>query len=178
MKCSYSNAKCLSRCANYAGWKDGKRPAKKHSSDSGSKHLVHLPVSTKKGLKPLFEVNELLYAPWWQDHNIKTEQYWYPGVIFNYKVVKDDGEYGIVHHYSVRFDEDNDEVHSIEDACVFLREDHLLSTSSRDKRDGRIGWIGVKNVVDENSNDLWARVVGWYETSIGQCYLSAYSIFN
>ena len=61
---------------------------------------------------------------------------------------------------------------------MFLQEDHLLSMSSLDKRDGRTGWISVKNVVDENSNDLWARVVGWYETSIGQCYLSAYSIFN
>ena len=90
----------------------------------------------------------------------KTQQYWYPCVIFNYKVVKDDCEYGLVHHYSVRFDEDNDEVHSIEDACVFLQEDHLLSTSSPDKRDGRTGWIGVKNVIVQNSNDLWAGLLG------------------
>ena len=91
-----------------------------------------------------------MYAPWWQDHNKKTHQYWYPGVIFNYKVVKDDGEYGLVHHYSVHFDEDNDKNHSIEDACVFLREHHLLSPPSPDKRGGRTGLIGVKNVVDEN----------------------------
>ena len=75
IKCSYSNAKSLSKCANCAGWKDGKRPAKKHSSDSGSKHMVYLPASTKKGPKPRFEVNEHVYAPWWQDRNKKTQQY-------------------------------------------------------------------------------------------------------
>jgi hypothetical protein len=119
-----------------------------------------------------------VYAPWWQDREQNTQQYWYPGVIINYKTVQDDGEYGPVRHYSVRFDEDNDEVHSIEDACVFSREDYLLSTSLTDEKDGRTGWIGVKNVVDENSNDLWARVVGWYEASIGKCYFYLCSMFK
>ena len=31
---------------------------------------------------------------------------------------------------------------------------------------GRKDWIGVKNVVDKGSSDLWANLVGWYTTDI------------
>lgn len=54
--------------------------------------------------------------------------------------------------------EDGDELGSIEDAYIFKREDYLLT--------GQAKWLGVKNVVDEDSHDLWANLVGYYTANI------------
>eukprot|EP00956_Cyclotella_meneghiniana_P039348 scaffold170218_cov64-Cyclotella_meneghiniana.AAC.1 len=53
----------------------------------------------------------------------------------------------------------------VEDYFIFSREDYLLSGRS-DK------WIDVEIKKDHNSDDLWAKCVGWYEANIdGNMYV-------
>jgi hypothetical protein len=56
------------------------------------------------------------------------------------------------------------------DACVFDCEDYLLSTSQGNDED-ELEWVGVKNVLDKKSSDMWAKSVGWHETCIGELLL-------
>jgi hypothetical protein len=140
--------------------------AVKGTPDAPTRQSTRLRSLAKKELKPLFEVNDQVYAPW-RPHR-KAQPAWYPGIITEYKVVKTDGEYGPVHSYRVVFDEDNDEIEGIGEEFVFSREDYLLSISSADGNNGKAEWIGVKNVVDEKSSDTWAKVVGWYDACIGE----------
>ena len=56
-------------------------------------------------------------------------------------------------------------IDNLEDAYIFNKEDYLLTIrlgKSKKKKD----WIGVRNVVDEESSDMWARSVGWYVADI------------
>ena len=56
-------------------------------------------------------------------------------------------------------------IDNLEDAYIFNKEDYLLTIrlgKSKKKKD----WIGVRNVVDEESSDMWARSVGWYVANI------------
>ena len=58
-----------------------------------------------------------------------------------------------------RFDDD-DEIDNLEDAYIFNKEDYLFAI--RLEKSKKKEWIGVRNVVDEESSDMWARSVGWY----------------
>ena len=58
-----------------------------------------------------------------------------------------------------RFDDD-DEIDNLEDAYIFNKEDYLLTI--RLEKSKKKEWIGVRNVVDEEPSDMWARSVGWY----------------
>ncbi|KAL7487450.1 hypothetical protein ACHAW6_013030 [Cyclotella cf. meneghiniana] len=120
----------------------------------------------KKLLKPRFEVNDKVFAPWWPNTKRKSQPSWYSGVITGYNIVKTAGKYGPTRHYTVRFDDDNQELQGIEEAYVFSLEDYNLSMLGQKGGSGRTRWIGVKNITDKNSSDLWANVVGWYEASI------------
>ena len=53
---------------------------------------------------------------------------------------------------------------NLEDAYIFNKEDYLLTI--RLDKSKRKEWIGVRNVVDEKSSDMWARSVGWYVADI------------
>ena len=115
----------------------------------------------KKDRKPQFKVHDKVFAPWWPESKSKSKQTWCSGVITEYSLVKY-GEYGEIRKYSIRFDVDKSVIHGIEDYCVFSREDYLLHGKK---------WLGVENSLDVQSRDKWARVVGWYEATIGECDL-------
>eukprot|EP00804_Cyclotella_cryptica_P006093 CCRYP_010706-RA/>CCRYP_010706-RA protein AED:0.08 eAED:-0.03 QI:0/0/0/1/0/0/2/0/130 len=93
----------------------------------------------------------------WLEANLQSR---YPVVTTNYKTRKDYDKYGPIFHYSVSFDEDNHEVHYIGDTCMLLQEDYLLSSFLPNEKYGKTVWIGVKNIVDENSSDLWQGLLG------------------
>ena len=63
------------------------------------------------------------------------------------------------HIQTFRFD-DGDVIDNLEDAYIFNKEDYLLTI--RLEKSKKKEWIGVRNVVDEESSDMWARSVGWY----------------
>ena len=69
----------------------------------------------------------------------------------------------IQHLLTFRFD-DGDVIDNLEDAYIFNKEDYLL-TIRLDKSEKK-EWIGVRNVVDEESSDMWAKSVGWYVADI------------
>ena len=160
-KCNRANIKSRTKCSRCLKWKCEKTPTK--SSTDSAKELP--PILSKNEYKPLFEVNDHVYAPWCSSDKSKAEQSWYPGKVKTYTTLKN-GEYGPIRRYDILFD-DGDELDNIEDYCVFSREDYLLS----EKKD----WIGVVNILDESSTDPWAKKVGWYEVNIGE---SASSIHN
>ena len=153
-KCNRANIKSRTKCSRCLNWKCEKTPTK--SSTDSAQELP--PILSKNEYKPLFEVNDHVYAPWCSSGKSKAEQSWYPGKVKSYTTLKN-GEYGPIRRYDIRFD-DGDELDDIEDYCIFSREDYLLS----EKKD----WIGVENVFDGKSKDPWARKVGWYEVTIGE----------
>jgi len=62
----------------------------------------------------------------------------------------------------IEFDH-NDELEDVEDHLIFSKNEYNLTM----KDNGKTDWyVGVKNVVDEKSTDLWASVVGWYVATI------------
>jgi hypothetical protein len=141
-----------------------KRTLESISEDTAIKQPPVGAVLSKTDLKPLFEIDDPVYAPWWPDDKRKSQPAWYLGKITGYATSKPDGKYGPTRDYSVRFDDDNEELTDIQDEYVFSREDYELT-----QRDGgRNKWIGVKNVTDEGSGDSWAKIVGWYEVKIGE----------
>ncbi len=70
--------------------------------------------------------------------------------------------------------EDGDELDGIEDAYIFNKKDYELTIENAKNNEGQVKWIGVKNVLDEKSSDLWAKSVGWYSADIdgGEHYFS------
>lgn len=105
----------------------------------------------KNEIKPLFKSGERVYAAW-------SDSLYYPGKVKSVKEVVKGSEYGPIRYYSIEYD-DGDELDFVIDQCVFREEDYLLSARRQE-------WIGVKNVVDKKSNDVWAMVVGWYVATI------------
>ena len=69
----------------------------------------------------------------------------------------------IQHISTFRFD-DGDVIDNLEDAYIFNKEDYLLTI--RLEKSKKKEWIGVRNVVDEESSDMWAKSVGWYVVDI------------
>ena len=64
-----------------------------------------------------------------------------------------------------RFD-DGDKIDDLEDAYIFNKEDYLLTMRTFNSEGKAKKWIGVRNVVDQESSDLWANLVGWYTADI------------
>jgi len=55
-------------------------------------------------------------------------------------------------------------IDNLEDVYIFNKEDYLLTI--RLEKSEKKEWIGVRNAVDEESSDMWARSVGWYVANI------------
>jgi hypothetical protein len=125
------------------------------SSRAIKKNALRLAARSSLDLKPLFEVNDKVFAPW------------YLGTITHYETVEINGKYGPIRYYTVLFEDDMSEIKGIIDACVFDCKDYQLSTSQGDDEDEH-KWVGVENVLDKKSTDMWAKSVGWYETCIGE----------
>ena len=119
--------------------------------------------SSQKSLKPLLEVGQPVFSAYWppDDPDREAEPEWYPGIITHYKVSKlaDDDKYDYIRYYSVRFD-DGDVMRDVCDHFVMPASEYLLHLRHEDVEGHK--WLGVRNVVDRNSGDYWAKHVGWY----------------
>jgi hypothetical protein len=114
IKCNCVNTTSACKCYACNAWKDGKRPTKKAS---GAKTAAELPpILQKSQYKPLFEVNDPVYAPWFQDHDSRSNQTWHPGVITGYVTVKN-GVYGPVRKYKVSFDDGDQLLNHMHSQC-------------------------------------------------------------
>ena len=115
----------------------------------------------KKDLKQLFEVGDEVYAAWFdekEDPKRQNEYSLHPGKVTKVNEIGT-SEYGPIRLYNITFD-DGDKLSNLGDHYVFSREDTKLL-------DGKRGLgIGVKVVYDANSEDKWARDVGWYQVDI------------
>lgn len=117
----------------------------------------------KQKLKPRFQVGEEVYAAWWPDDK-KTDEppLWYPGRVKSYKDQrvsnKGVGEYGAVRLYKIHYSDDGTEQDHVPEHFVFHKEDYLLSTGNCPQH----VWKGVKNIVDKESEDVWASLIGYY----------------
>ncbi len=118
-------------------------------------------------LKPQYEMGDEVYVAWMGADRA--------GRVMSYREVpgvdkggeNGGGVYGPIRIYQIKFD--NEQVSSriviggIPEHVVVSKRDYLLSTSNGVAHD----WKGVRNVVDESSDDLWAKTVGWYAVVIG-----------
>ena len=107
--------------------------------------------------KPVYMVGETVYAPYTQNGGNE----WYPGHIT--QVIKTDQttEWGRTWKYNVMFD-NGDKESGIEEEFVFETEEYLLLMSGYLENQN-----AIKNIVDTNSTDNWAKDVGCYEVTIG-----------
>jgi len=135
-----------------------------HRSSKKSKIVSPLPINIKEtsNLKPLFNIGDKVTAAWWHpklDPNQEGDPNgWYPGTIVASQDIGT-SEYGPTRTYHIRYD-DGDELENIQDYWVFSRKDYDLSMRSQPN-------IGVKKRRDKQSNDMWAKKVGWYEINVG-----------
>ena len=188
-KCKHIETTSSMRCSNCKEEKSGNMPTKeleanKETEDSeefeftmsqdeeittskkpivAKKKTPPLSIASKKNLKPLFEINDQVYAPWWEDDEHLSDPSWYAGVITNYITISS-SKYGPVRQYDVIFVDDDEEMIDIEDSFIFSREDYLLTTSGKE-------WIGVETKFDKDAGDPWAEIVGWYDALIGEFLL-------
>mmetsp|Transcript_8925 Transcript_8925/g.15776 ORF Transcript_8925/g.15776 Transcript_8925/m.15776 type:complete len:866 (-) Transcript_8925:73-2670(-) len=139
----------------------------------------------QKSLKPLLEIGTAVYSAYWcplNDPSRDLDPDWYPGVVSSYKVSKtiEDERYGNVRYYNVHFD-DGDESEHVADHFIMGAEEYLLNLRQEEGDEDEMGsrhlgrgsgkrhslcWMGVKNVTDRTSCDMWARHVGWYVATI------------
>lgn len=129
---------------------NGVLPNKKCTDNNTNDH-------DKDDLKPLFIVGEEVVAAWWDNEQRTGKSQWFPGKIKSYKTIDSSGTYGPLRAYGVEFD-DGDELEQLEDYWIFSRDDYQLMDRVK---------IGVTNVVDEECDDNWARITGWYVATIG-----------
>ena len=77
----------------------------------------------RKTLKPLFDVDDEVYACWWQDAEDRKKNVgssWFPGTVQNYTEVKADGPFGPTRMYDIHF-EDGDELDDLEQQYVWSK---------------------------------------------------------
>lgn len=128
------------------------------------KRLEEEAKAEKQKLKPRYEVGEEVYAAWWPDDKKQDEEpLWYLARIKSYydqrvSTTKGAGEYGAVRLYKVQYTDDGSQQDHIAEHFVFPKEDYLLSINN----DVHHEWKGVKNVLDKNSGDFWASLIGYY----------------
>ena len=129
-------------------------------------------------LKPLLKVGDEVTAAWWPpstaDISESPPSGWYKGVISSFKIGYPSNKssthyYGPVRHYSVNF-EDGDRGEDIPEQFVFLQDEYEIMTMHQDEQeeddDEDAQWKGVRTVTDRQSDDPWAKHVGWYVATI------------
>jgi hypothetical protein len=112
--------------------------------------------------KPVLEVGQEVMSVWWDyDDDGNANNTWWPGVVTNVTVDKEkDFGYGLIRHYDIGFD-DGDQLSSVPECYVFSREEYYLAIKSLTKK-----WDAIENIRDEESEDEWAKKVGWYNLSV------------
>ena len=112
--------------------------------------------------KRIFEEGRKVHAPYGRK--------WYPGKVSTMRVVGNEGEYGQQVVYDILFD-DGDNANGVSCDLVFDSDDYNLGVEYLTSQNN------IKNVLDGNSKDEWAKDVGWYVATInGQ--LLAYPLLS
>jgi hypothetical protein len=111
--------------------------------------------------KPVLEIGEEVMSAWWDDEGDQT---WWPGIVTDVTVVDKKGfGYGPIRHYDIGFD-DGDHLSSVQEAFVFSKEEYNLSIKFIKNHSKK--WTAIEHITDEDSEDLWAQKVGWYDLSV------------
>ena len=122
-----------------------------------AKERIHISnTSLHKVNKPLFQSEDIVQVKQWPNNDKTLEPSWEKGTIRSHIEQVDVDGYGPRRVYIVKFD-NGDIQTDIEDYQLILDEEYLLS-----KRIKESDWKGVKQIVNEESTDPWAREVGWY----------------
>ena len=136
----------------------------KYSSSNNTLKSPPRPAKTIANLKPLFEVGDAVYAAWWDpklNMNKRTglNASWYPGSVLSYKTIGRN-MYGPLREYSIKYD-DGDVLQQLEDCWIFSKMDYELTMKFDQWKP-----IGVRKKFDKQSDDMWAKRVGWYEVTV------------
>lgn len=137
---------------------DAKRNASKFdSSDCDSDDFGNgydtMTTSIRKK-KPEFKRGERVHALW------PDENKWFPGRIWDINIKpKSDNGYGPERSFDIIYDDG--------EKNTGVKEIHVMKTSDYEvcMLKGEKDWIGVKNVTDPDSQDEFARTIGWYEVN-------------
>lgn len=106
--------------------------------------------------KPVFVKGEKVYALW----SGGTDK-WYSGRIWDINILPmSDKGYGPAKTFDVIYD-DGEIESGIKEIYVMKKVDYELCITREDKE-----WVGVTNVTEKDSEDEYARTVGWYEVHI------------
>merc|ERR1711957_149019 len=108
-------------------------------------------------VKPIINKGEEVYACW----SGGTARDWFPGRVWDVKEIPGAGDYGPNRKYDVVFD-DGDTESNMEEIWVTKREDYEEGLQKMEENE----WLGVTNVRFPDSKDVYARLIGWYETCL------------
>ncbi|KAL7542221.1 hypothetical protein ACHAWF_007117 [Thalassiosira exigua] len=114
----------------------------------------------------MFDIGRAVHAAYWPPSDVirDSDPSWYPGVVSSYKDKKAaDNRYGKVRSYDIHFD-DGDRIKKVPDHLVFSSEDYQLHMRHGSNKGHP--WLGVRNILDPLSADLWAKRVGWYVADV------------
>jgi len=115
--------------------------------------------STTQYIKPTIKKGEKIYAVW-SGPDGKGEV-WYPGRTWDSKEEPSREGYGPIRKYDIVFD-DGDMEPDVDEIWVSKKSEYEVSIAKPEDT-----WIGVTNVRFEYSNDDYARLIGWYKTTVG-----------
>ena len=126
-------------------------------------------------LKPLLKKGDQVTAAYFPPSSGDADEPsgWYRGTISSLRTTaskrgqKTNACYGPVRYYTVHF-EDGDIGRDIPEHFVFLQEEYelLIMNDDEDDEDNETEWKGVRTVTDSQSEDEWAKDVGWYVATI------------
>jgi len=116
--------------------------------------------STTQYIKPTIKKGEKIYAVW-SGPDGKGEV-WYPGRTWDSsEEPRSDEGCGPIRKYDIVFD-DGDMEPDVDEIWVSKKAEYEVSIAKPEDT-----WIGVTNVRFEYSNDDYARLIGWYKTTVG-----------
>lgn len=115
--------------------------------------------STTQYIKPIIKKGEKIYAVWSGPDG--KGQVWYPGRTWDSNEKPSSEEYGPIRKYDIVFD-DGDMEPDVDEIWVSKKSEYEVSIAKPEDT-----WIGVTNVRFEYSNDDYARLIGWYKTTVG-----------
>ena len=132
----------------FDSFSDRLRKALSSLSDEMKRHVSN--TSLHKVKKPLLDLEDVLLVKQWPNNDETLKPFWEKGIVRSYTEHEDIDGYGPRRVYSVEFD--NGE-------CRLDIEDYHVIPGKEFKF--KIGKT-IKNIVDEDSSDPWAREIGWY----------------
>lgn len=139
----------------YAGNKSNAESALESDHEMDSCDDTHVSSSESFTIKkkPEFEKGEKIYALW----SGGTDK-WYSGRIWDINILPmSDKGYGPAKTFDVIYD-DGETEKGIKEIYVMKKVDYELCITREDKE-----WIGVRNVTEKDSEDEYAKTVGWYK---------------